>query len=147
MKFVRHIILLLIVTNISSAQTSSDSSSVGKLSLKVIGIENDEGTIAVALSNSREDYESHDTVYRAANIKIVNKTAEYIFEDLPYGEYAIKVYHDEDDDGEIDLSFFGVPTEDYGFSNNASGMFGPADYDDAKFIFDKPILEIEIDIE
>ena len=147
MKLLCHISILLILNTLSFAQTKTDVSKIGKLKLTVIGIENDEGTIAVALANSRDDYESHDTVYRAANIKIVDKIAEYIFDELPYGEYAIKVYHDEDDDGEIDLSFFGVPTEDYGFSNNASGMFGPADYDDAKFIFDKPLLEIEIDIE
>ena len=147
MKLIYQIFIFFVLSSVSAAQSKSDSSAFGEIYLRVIGIENDEGTIAVALANSRQDYESDDSVFRVANIKIKNQLAEHTFENIPYGEYAIKVYHDEDDDGEIDLSFFGVPTEDYGFSNNASGTFGPPDYDEAKFILNKPLLKIEINID
>ncbi|MBL1215704.1 MAG: DUF2141 domain-containing protein [Ignavibacteriae bacterium] len=139
--------VLLFFSSSIFAQTNIDSIKIGQLKLTVVGIENDEGTIAVALSNSREDYESYETVYRSANIKIADNKAEHLFDELPFGEYAIKVYHDEDDDGEIDRNFLGIPSEDYGFSNNASASFGPADYDDAKFIFDQKFLEIEINVD
>ena len=144
---IKLLILLFFYAAIIFAQDETDSVKTGDLVLKVVGIENDEGTIAVALSNSREDYESYDTVYLSANLSIKNNIAEHTFENLPYGEYAIKVYHDEDSDGEINRNFLGIPSEDYGFSNNASASFGPADYDDAKFIFDKPIMYIEINID
>lgn len=146
MKF-KALIILFFFSSLLFSQDELDSLQTGSLKLKIIGIENDEGTIAVALSNSREDYESYDTVYRAANIKIANNAAEHIFDDLPFGEYAIKVYHDENSDGEINRNFLGIPSEDYGFSNNPSASFGPADYDDAKFIFDKPMMHIEINID
>ena len=146
MKF-KALLILFFFSSLLFSQNEQDSLQTGTLALKVIGIENDEGTIAVALSNSREDYESYDTVYLSANLSIKNNIAEHTFEDLPYGEYAIKVYHDEDSDGEINRNFLGIPSEDYGFSNNASASFGPADYDDAKFIFDKPIMYIEINID
>jgi uncharacterized protein (DUF2141 family) len=146
MKF-KALLILFFFSSLLFGQNEQDSLQTGTLALKVIGIENDEGTIAVALSNSREDYESYDTVYLSANLSIKNNIAEHTFEELPYGEYAIKVYHDEDSDGEINRNFLGIPSEDYGFSNNASASFGPADYDDAKFIFDKPIMYIEINID
>jgi uncharacterized protein (DUF2141 family) len=146
MKF-KALIILFFFSSLLFSQNELDSLQTGSLKLKIIGIENDEGTIAVALSNSREDYESYETVYRSANIPIISNVAVYEFKDLPFGEYAIKVYHDEDSDGEINRNFLGIPSEDYGFSNNASASFGPADYDDAKFIFDKPMMHIEINID
>ena len=41
----------------------------------------------------------------------------------------------------------GIPVEDYGFSNNASGLFGPPSWEDAKFRFsdNNKIVEIVID--
>jgi uncharacterized protein (DUF2141 family) len=50
-------------------------------------------------------------------------------------------------DGELDSNFLGIPTEDYGFSNNARGTFGPADYDDAKFLFEQTEMTIEISVD
>jgi uncharacterized protein (DUF2141 family) len=69
-----------------------------------------------------------------------------VFKDVPYGEYAVKVFHDENDNLKIDIGWRG-PTERYGFSNGARGIFGPPDFDDAKFAFDKPELKLEIALE
>ena len=66
---------------------------------------------------------------------------------MPFGEYAIKLFHDENMDGELDSNFLGIPTEDHGFSNNASGTFGPADYDDAKLIFGQTEMTMEISVD
>ncbi|MCP1335524.1 DUF2141 domain-containing protein [Hyphomicrobiales bacterium FT118] len=41
---------------------------------------------------------------------------------LPPGEYAVIVFHDENDNGLLDTGIFGVPVEGYGFSNNAEGF-------------------------
>jgi uncharacterized protein (DUF2141 family) len=51
----------------------------------------------------------------------------------PVGVYAISAYHDKNNNKELDKSFFGVPSEPYGFSNDARGIFGPPDYFDAQF--------------
>ena len=45
----------------------------------------------------------------------------------------MKLFHDENENGELDTGFLGIPKEDYAFSNNASGVFGPPSYDKAKF--------------
>ncbi len=37
------------------------------------------------------------------------------------GTYAIGLYHDADDDRELDTGVFGIPTEGYGFSRNVGG--------------------------
>jgi len=63
---------------------------------------------------------------------------------IPFGEYAIKVFHDEDSDDKIDTNFIGIPTESYGFSNNVKGFFGLPGFEKAKFHFNKQDMQIEI---
>jgi len=40
------------------------------------------------------------------------------------GVYVVALYHDENGNGKIDRSTFGLPTEGYGFSNNPSTLLG-----------------------
>ncbi len=50
---------------------------------------------------------------------------------LPLGVYAVQSYLDENDDGKINRSLLGIPTEGLGFSNDAPMRFGPPSFDDA----------------
>lgn len=114
-------------------QQSEDS---GKLTVIIEGIDNTDGKILIALNNSKENYEDKDRVFRGAHLDITGRQVIYTFENLPYGEYAIKTFHDENTDGELNKNILGMPTERYGFSNNARGTLGPATWEDAKFKFD-----------
>ena len=51
--------------------------------------------------------------------------------DLPSGNYAVGIFHDVNGNNRLDTNLFGVPKEQYGFSNDASGRFGPPSFDDA----------------
>lgn len=48
----------------------------------------------------------------------------YVYE-LPPDIYAMGIFHDVNLNNKMDDNFFGVPQEQYGFSNNASVLFGP----------------------
>jgi len=52
---------------------------------------------------------------------------------LPMGSYALSVFYDADNDGELDTNLFGIPREPVAMSNNAEGKFGPPKYEDAEF--------------
>lgn len=52
---------------------------------------------------------------------------------LPAGRYAVMAFHDVDSDGRLDTLPIGLPTEPYGFSNNARGTFGPPAWRQATF--------------
>lgn len=49
------------------------------------------------------------------------------------GRYALKVYHDLNNDAGLNRAAYGMPTEPYGFSNNADGRFGPPAFGVAAF--------------
>ena len=78
-------------------------------------------------------------------VKIENKKALILFTNLPKGIYAVSFVHDENDNKKMDTNFIGIPTEDYGCSNNATGFMGPPKYKDAQFILQEDkIIEINI---
>jgi uncharacterized protein (DUF2141 family) len=54
-----------------------------------------------------------------------------IFARLPPGRYAAIAIDDENDDGRLDVNALGVPTEGYGFSNNARGFLGAPSFEAA----------------
>jgi uncharacterized protein (DUF2141 family) len=49
------------------------------------------------------------------------------------GRYGIKLFQDVDSDGHLDTNLAGVPTEPYGFSNNAASQFSAPTFDAASF--------------
>jgi uncharacterized protein (DUF2141 family) len=50
---------------------------------------------------------------------------------VPAGTWAVLAYQDENENGELDRNFVGIPKENYGFSRDARGKFGPPDFGDA----------------
>ena len=100
----------------------------------------------IELYNSEETYSENGEKFRRLTSKIMDSKVEWIIEDIPFGEYAIKLYHDENENGRMDRNMMGIPKEDYAFSNNAVGSFGPADYEDARFEFNESGQKQEITI-
>ena len=49
------------------------------------------------------------------------------------GDYAVAVYHDENDDHDFNRNAVGLPVEGYGFSNDAPTTFGLPDFDRVRF--------------
>lgn len=121
-------LLAAILAAPGSSFAQSDTASTLKVDLT--GLEA-KGTVRMAVFDSEEMYEGGAPV-TGANVTISAETATVSFE-LPAGTYAIKLYHDVNDNGEMDTNPFGMPTEPYAFSNNAKGNFGPAKWDKAAF--------------
>jgi uncharacterized protein (DUF2141 family) len=51
--------------------------------------------------------------------------------DIPPGTWAVLAYQDENENKELDRNFIGIPRENYGFSRDAAGRFGPPGFDEA----------------
>ncbi len=140
-------ILFLQVPTIFSQVKNSKIIERGTLNIKITGFDNDNGECWFALDNSREVYESEDSVFIGKILPIINRTVQVRLDSLYYGEYAIRVFHDENSNGKLDLNFLGIPLEEYGYSNNVSAWFGPPSWEKAQFIFNKEELTIEILVE
>jgi uncharacterized protein (DUF2141 family) len=117
----------------------------GVLTVNISGAESDEGKVLVALCRSRAEYESDGEGMRMIRLPARMGPIEHRFENLPAGTYALKVFHDENENDEIDIGWTG-PEERYGFSNGARGLIGPPDWDDAHFAFDGKTADHAIEL-
>ena len=66
-----------------------------------------------------------------ASLRAKAGSQSIIFAQLPPGRYAIIAFYDENDNGLLDANALGVPTEGYGFSNNAQGFLSAPSFDAA----------------
>lgn len=144
--------LMILLSIINGARAvAQDSllaeSKAGNLIVVVVGFDHSEGSARVALSNTVEDWEKRGEAFRGLTSVIINDSVSVTFENIPFGEYAVKVHHDEDGNKKMDTNFLGIPSEDYGFSNNDSGSFGPADWENARFLFEKDNQIHKIDLD
>ena len=129
---------LSIFSTVLLAQTAS-------ITVKVEGIQEVSGNMSVAIYNNADDFPDNDKVLFGERIPVQLETFEYVFKDIPFGTYAIAVYHDLDEDSELTKSWIGIPKEPYGFSNNVEGGMGPPDFEDASFEL-KQDMEISINL-
>lgn len=140
------ILFLLIQTNFA-LNLDNNPDREGSLRVIITGFSNDEGNCRFALDNTEDVYESDDSVFIGKVLPIVNNEVVIKIDSLKYGYYAVKVFHDENSNEEIDTNFLGIPTEDYGYSNDASGLFGPPSWESAKFLLDKETMTLEISVD
>ena len=128
----------------------------GNLTVEVSGMESNEGVVRIALYKSKEVYENFDPrklppaggfpAYKGGVAKIGNHTAKWIFQEIPYGEYVVATYHDRNENEILDSNFLGIPKEAFGFSNDARGIVGPRDYEEAKFMFKQKFKTVAIQV-
>lgn len=134
--FISAIILSTIFT--SNAQENSYT-----LTVNISGLNSDDGTIMIGLYTSKENFLKKR--FRGVVTTIKNKKSVAVFKDIPKGEYAVSFVHDENNNKKMDTNFLGIPKEDYGCSNNATGFMGPPKYNDAKFqLSENKEINIEI---
>lgn len=103
------------------------------LSVRVTALNNDRGRVAVALFASAEAFPDQKRALAGKLTRIENGKATVRFENVRPGVYAVAVLHDENENDEMDFNFLGMPLEGYGFSNDASAMFGPPSFEAASF--------------
>jgi uncharacterized protein (DUF2141 family) len=124
---------------------SAHAGETGTIMVLTTGGKSEKGTVVIQLANSATDYKQNDNAFRFAEAKPKHGRATFTFESVPYGTYAIKVFHDENDNRKLDVGMRG-PTERYGFSNGARGLMGPPKFEDAKFTLSDRTLQLEINL-
>lgn len=130
-----------------SMPLSAQENKSGTIRLKVEGVIGGQGQVRIALEKDKKGFESGDFEhpdYLSRVVEAKSDTVSVTFPAVPYGTYAIKAFQDLNGDGKMKTGFFGAPEEPWGFSNDATGIMGPADFSDSKFELEVPELELTI---
>jgi uncharacterized protein (DUF2141 family) len=125
--------VILPVSAAAAAMAVADLAHAADLVIDVAGVRGTDGKVMVALHAPRDGVTFPDFAGAvAAQWRLAEPgMLRFAFPGLKAGRYAVAVYHDENDNGELDTNLLGIPTEGYGFSNGATGFAGPPDFDAA----------------
>lgn len=104
-----------------------------ELKVEVRGIPSAKGKILIGVYNQANGF--RDKSYAVASSEQPARPGNLVLSipNLKPGTYALAVFHDENGNGVLDTNFLGIPTESYGFSNDARGRFGPPDFSACSF--------------
>ncbi len=142
------IFFLVIVLSVISFNSFAQETKCN-LKIDIVGFSNNKGKARISVF-SKENKKAFPDKYSKASYKFIvpikDKKVTHIIEDMPFGEYAVVVHHDENEDNELNTNWLGMPKESFGASNDAKGSFGPPDFEDAKFLINKSQLSIKINM-
>ncbi len=132
----KHLFLFSILLMVSLGNIIGQNNNM--ITVNIEGASSDNGKIYIGLYDSSDNWLSKRYVSSVEEISDGKCTTTWT--NIPNGTYAISLYHDENNNQELDTGWFGIPTESIACSNGAVGRFGPPTWEDAKFeIKDKDI--------
>jgi uncharacterized protein (DUF2141 family) len=116
--------------------------------VKILDIRNSTGGVACAIFESEAGFPTEFllSATKVMIMKVRDTQARCDFEDLPPGDYALAVIHDENMNGKLDTNWFGIPSEGYGFSNDAKALLGAPSFSAAGFQYDGRTLDLTISL-
>lgn len=73
------------------------------------------------------------TALRRVEVLAEHRSVSLVLAGLAAGSYALSVFADANGNQQLDTNFVGNPIEPYGFSRDARALFGPPDFEQARF--------------
>lgn len=104
------------------------------------------GLIRIALYDSGEHFNQSEFAVWKTSLAVPSTgqiVCDIPLDPLP-STFAIAVFQDTNENGQLDRNVMGMPTERYGFSNAARGTIGPPEFEEA--IVDRPAADDEIEL-
>jgi len=115
---IKLILTVIFATTAISSQTYTKTYS---LTVHVTDLKSSKGVVQFSLYNTNGTIpdEKFKKYYLQEKSKITGNSSTITFKNLPEGEYAVSILHDENQNGKIDKKWL-YPTEGVGFSNMTS---------------------------
>lgn len=103
------------------------------LTVEITGLRNNNGNVLYELFDQKQKS------LEVGTVNVTNRKCVVVFSNLKPGKYGFNYIHDENKNKKLDTKALFIPTEGFGYSNNADGTFGPP-------AFKKWVFEIKEDI-
>jgi uncharacterized protein (DUF2141 family) len=107
----------LALASLVSAMQKIAAATPGEVRVEVATLHSSKGHVLCALFDSEDAYKRLRPAMRLV-VDPVQPVTTCTFRDVVPGAYMISAVHDENDNGKLDKSLFGMPKEGYGVSND-----------------------------
>lgn len=108
------------------------------LTITLPNIKNIDGGIHVSVydSKNKSSFTKIGYEFKVIDFKNDGVKGKYVVKNLPEGEYAIAIYHDENGDKKCNTNLIGIPKEGYGFTR-LEKVWSIPKFDECKVILNK----------
>jgi uncharacterized protein (DUF2141 family) len=127
--------------------TLASSAVAADLTLRISGLKDAKGKIAVAVFAAPDGFPREDEkAVKAVRLPVdaSSHSALTVIRNLPAGDYAVAVYHDDNETGRLETNFLGIPQKGYGFSQNVRPRMRAPAFDEARFALPEQGAELDI---
>ena len=129
--------IILIITPLMLLLSSfkDDFNEQNSLTVEVENLRNSKGIVQITLYNKDGSIpdEHYKNYFKMEKASIINGKSQCTFSNLPKGNYAVNILHDENNNGKIDKGLI-LPKEGIGFSNYSSiGLTNRPNFKKANF--------------
>ena len=111
----KNLFIVIALTMIAITFTTAKSFGQQTLDIKITNIKKNSGKVIVEIYDNKTTWLK--TPYRKMELSSSQEIQTASFK-VPYGNYAITIYQDLNNNGEADMNFLGIPKELVGFGNN-----------------------------
>jgi len=125
--FIFYIFFFIVINENVFGQTAN-------LTVVVSNIYEPKGSIMIGVFDNALDFKSKKEPYASADVVAKDTTVSYTFKQLELQRYAIAVFHDENNDGELNTKRLGIPTEGVGFSSKVASKLHQPVFPEASFL-------------
>ncbi|MEH6558135.1 MAG: DUF2141 domain-containing protein [Oceanicoccus sp.] len=103
------------------------------LTVVISSLESTDGHIMLRILAGEQEFDGDVEAITSIKQRALAGDNTFTVDNLPAGDYGLQIMHDKNSNGKLDSNFVGMPTEPWGFSNNATGNMGPPAWSDVKF--------------
>lgn len=117
----------------------------GRLTVRISGLRDQQGHVCLKLFDGSRGFPGQNQdVVQGQCVAIAENPMNITLDGLTYGNYAVALYHDRNEDKVLNRGSLGIPLEGYGFSNNPPVKPAPAEFGEAMFLLAGPQTAIDI---
>lgn len=125
---------------------AASASNAAELVVRISGLGEPLGQVGCSLFAGAAGFPMDNTAARNLWLPAAAKGVTCRFNDVPEGTYAVSIGHDLNGNKRVDTNFIGMPTEQWGVSNNARPTLRAPRFDEASFKVAADAKEVVIDI-
>jgi uncharacterized protein (DUF2141 family) len=147
--WIKGVAVLYLVAFVASVPLQASEPATTSLRVELTGLAGAQGNLYIAVYDSDDTWLGDETVLEQKVVIADARDGELVSAELqlPPGEYALSIFHDSNNNGELDTNFMGIPKEPVALSNNARPKFGAPKYKDAVFTVGSEAVVQQISME
>lgn len=128
----------VLLTVFLAALMGSSNIKTYDLTITIPNIKNTSGGVHVSVysSKNKASFTKIGQEFKVLDFKAEGANGKYVIKNLPEGEYAIAIYHDENGDKKCNTNMIGIPKEGYGFTR-LDKIWSLPKFDDCKVLLNK----------